>query len=128
MGGLVRKHGVKTSLIAIVDDDDRVRGATASVLRSMGYATCGFASGPHLLAGDLEGVGCILSDYQMPDMSGLELLAALKARAPALPVIIMTGYASDGVAEQAMRLGAVGFLVKPIDDAALADLVTRALG
>jgi FixJ family two-component response regulator len=111
-----------------VDDDDRVRGATASVLRSMGYATRSFVSGAQLLAGDLDGIGCILSDYQMPEMSGLDLLAALKTRAPALPVIIMTGYASDGVAEQALRLGAVGFLEKPFDETVLDDLVTRALG
>lgn len=117
-----------SSLIAVVDDDDRVRGATASVLRSMGYATCSFASGWHLLDSELDGIGCVLSDYQMPQMSGLDLLAALRERAPGLPVIIMTGYASQDVAEKAARLGAVGFLEKPLDETALVALITQALG
>lgn len=119
---------MNTSLIAVVDDDERVRGATASVLRSMGYATCSFASGPHLLESDLDGIGCVLSDYQMPVMSGLDLLAVLKERAPTLPVIIMTGYASPNVAEKAAELGATGFLEKPLDETALVALITRALG
>jgi two-component system response regulator FixJ len=118
---------VNTSLIAVVDDDDRVLRAVAGVLRSMGYATRSFASGAHLLDGDMSGIDCILSDDQMPVMSGLDLLAAVRMRAPALPVIIMTGHVRHGLADKAARMGAAGFIEKPLDDALLARLITSAL-
>jgi FixJ family two-component response regulator len=124
-------HGTKdvtASLIAIVDDDDLVRHSTASLLRSMGYATCVFASAGELLDAFPSTPACVLSDYQMPGMSGLDLLGVLRQQAPLLPVIIMTGQPDADLEGQALREGAAGFLTKPLDAALLERAIITSLG
>ena len=67
----------------------------------------------------------ILSDINMPEMSGIELLEQVRNRYPALPVAMITAYDSDERRERAIALGAVGYLTKPIDFGALREMIPR---
>jgi two-component system, LuxR family, response regulator FixJ len=107
-------------LIYLVDDDEAVRRSASLMLRSLGFTVKTYASGAALLE-QAEGLepGCILLDVRMPEMDGLEVQAALKARGVFLPVIIMTGHGDINLAVQAMKAGAVDFIEKPFERAAL---------
>ncbi|MFX6823271.1 response regulator, partial [Acinetobacter baumannii] len=77
-------------VIAIVDDDDLARAGTSNLMRSMGYNVQTFSSAEAFLSSDVTNVDCLISDIQMPGLSGLELQMALRGRAPQLPVIFLT--------------------------------------
>ena len=113
--------------IAVVDDDKLVRSATSSLLRSLGYAARTYPSATALLDDDIGDLDVVLSDYQMPEVTGLQLLAILQARAEPIPVVIMTAYSGGDIAESARRMGAAGFVRKPLDETALIAALTAAL-
>jgi CheY-like chemotaxis protein len=69
----------------------------------------------------------ILSDINMPGMSGLEMLPKVKAALPNVPVIMITAYGDDATRKKAMELGAVGLLTKPIDFGSLRQEIDRRL-
>ena len=92
------------SLIAIVDDDEHVCQATKSLLRSLGYRVVTFAAAEEFLKSDqLQETSCLITDVQMPGMSGIELQAHLKAEAHRIPVIVMTAFPNDGVRDRAIQ-------------------------
>lgn len=103
--------------IAIVDDDKAVLSALSSLLRSFGYAVLTFASAEIFLAqADLLGLCCLITDMQMPGgMNGLELQAALAARAISLPVILMSGLLDETIKSRAYESGVIAFMPKPVD-------------
>ena len=107
-------------LIHLVDDDEAVRRSAAFMLKTAGFRVHSYDSGVALLkeARTLES-GCILLDVRMPDMNGLEVQLALREAGCLLPVIIMTGHGDVPMAVQAMKAGAIEFLEKPFDEAAL---------
>src|SRR5690606_8907318 len=74
-----------------------------------------------------DGIGCVVLDLRMPDMSGLDVQQALAHRHPTLPIIFLSGVGDVPKAARAMRQGAVDFLVKPVDEPELLDAVTRAI-
>lgn len=116
-----------TPRVALVDDDDDLRAATAQWLTLAGFTVDSFAAAPPALdALDAEYAGVVVSDIRMPMMSGLELFAALHARDPALPVILVTGHADVATAVAALKAGAWDFLSKPCDPDALVAAVGRA--
>jgi two-component system response regulator FixJ len=100
--------------IAVVDDDDAVRDSLEALLIAEGFEVAAFASATAFLDADLC-AGCVITDVRMPEMSGLELLAALSRRADAPPVIMITGHGDVPLAVRAMRLGAADFIEKPFD-------------
>lgn len=114
-------------LIHIVDDDAHVRAATSYLLTGQGYTTEVYASGEELLAQPKLRDGCILLDFRMPGLSGMEVLAELESRGGLLPVIMMSGHGDLGDAVEAMKLGAVDFLEKPYHEPALIAAIERAL-
>ena len=115
------------SVIAIVDDDDAVRLAIQSLLRSLGHHVSTFASAEEfLLSKQLPETTCLITDVQMPGMSGIELQALLKSKGYRIPVIVITAFPDERVRERAMQLGAVSFLTKPFADAALTESLARA--
>ncbi|WP_245300169.1 response regulator transcription factor [Methylocystis bryophila] len=74
-----------------------------------------------------EESGCVVTDMRMPEMTGLELIQAMKAQGVSMPVILVTAYADVPLAVQAMKLGAVELLEKPFDYEALLRTIREAL-
>jgi FixJ family two-component response regulator len=121
----IRKKG---NMVAIVDDDDLMRGALQGLLKSVGLPTQAFASAEEFLkSGQQHQVGCLVADIRMPGMSGLELQAKLNADHCRIPTIFITAHGDEKMRMQALRAGAVEFMAKPFDDEALLDSVRAAL-
>ena len=100
--------------IFVIEDDGEVRSSTRLFLEALGYAVVEFESAEALLtATDTGGADCLVLDYQLPGLSGLELLDALRARAIRAPAIIVSG---NGFRMQgrAAELGVVAVLRKPL--------------
>ena len=114
--------------IAIVDDDPSVRNAMRSLVQSLGYSAESFDGPRALLASDVRGFRLVISDLQMPGMSGMELLSALQLLTPGVPFIMMTAYPAEHVRLQASALGARAFLEKPCDIDALVSLIEGVIG
>jgi len=115
-------------LVAIVDDDESVRGALQGLMKEAGLQARTFGSAEDFLnSGLLRQTGCLIADIRMPGMSGLELQGTLNAKACRIPTIFITAHGDAKIRLQAMRGGAVEFLAKPFDDDALLDTVRAAL-
>jgi len=103
-------------LISIVDDDDTVRAATESLVRSLGFETRAFASAESFLqSSSLQATRCLILDVQMPNMSGIELQDHLSNLGFEIPIIFITAYPDDTVRQRALQAGAVAFLLKPFE-------------
>jgi FixJ family two-component response regulator len=119
---------VEAAVISVIDDDASVRAATARLLTSMGFAAHVFASANEFLASPrLKDTLCIVADVEMPGMSGLELQDHLISHGANIPVIFVTAFPEDRIRERAMKGGAVCFLSKPFDEAALLACLERTL-
>ncbi|CAD6516761.1 response regulator transcription factor [Paraburkholderia metrosideri] len=112
--------------VFIVDDDERVRGALARLLRASGYHVEAFESPESLLQrNDLASTpACILLDLQMPGLTGLEVQSQLNQL---LPIIFLTGHGDIGSCADAMKGGAVDFLIKPVCESLVLAAIERAL-
>ena len=115
-------------IVHIVDDDEAVRQSLAFLLSSTGLAVRLYDSASAFLAGlaSVKG-GCLITDMRMPDMTGLELLHQLRAKACGLPAIVITGHGDVALAVEAMKAGAVDFIEKPFDEEAILHAVQAAL-
>jgi FixJ family two-component response regulator len=116
-------HGI----VAIVDDDEAVRIGLESLMRSIDVKAEVFASAESFFESDHSRFACVLSDIQMPGRSGLDLLVAVRASRPDLPVVLMTAFPDERVRERAKAAGAYRFFVKPCDPNALVDVVESLL-
>jgi CheY-like chemotaxis protein len=115
-------------LIAVVDDDDDSREAVAVLVKSLGFAVETFTCGDDFLAWpSLRQTSCLISDVNMPGMSGVELHARLVMVGHAIPTILITAYPDDVVRDRAMADGVIAYLAKPCSDVVLLDLVRSAL-
>lgn len=116
-------------MISIIDDDPSMREMLVSLMRSLGYDARAFASGEEFLASEeFERYTCMITDIQMPGMSGFDLKQALDRRASALPVIMITALPELDLEDRAMSCGAIGLLRKPFEVQILVDLVEKAAG
>ena len=114
--------------IFVVDDDAAMRDALVQLLETSGLQVEAHADGPAFLAAyEADRTGCLLLDMAMPGMTGLEVQAALNARGLTIPTIFLTGHGDIPMAVRAVQAGAVDFLEKPIQGAALLERVQRAL-
>jgi FixJ family two-component response regulator len=112
--------GAASSTILVVEDDDSMREAIATLLSLSGYRTLLFASAEAMLAEDaIERPLCVVSDLNLPAMSGLDLLIELRRRSLPTPVIIITAFDSPSTRQEAMRRGAVAYMAKPFPSSAL---------
>jgi FixJ family two-component response regulator len=103
-------------LISIVDDDDMVRAATETFVRSLGFDSRTFASAESFLRSSaLLKTRCLILDVQMPNMSGLELQERLSNLGFEIPIIFVTAYPDETVRHRALQAGAVAFLLKPFE-------------
>ena len=117
-----------TIIVSIVDDDDAVRAATQTFVRSLGYKTVAFASAEDFLKSpELDTADCLIADIHMLGMSGIDLQRELMHRRPALPIIFITAFPEERVREQLMAAGAIGVLSKPYDGDTLIACIEKAL-
>jgi FixJ family two-component response regulator len=115
-------------VVAIVDDDESVRDAIKRLMRSMGLAAEVFASAEEFLRSpDLDRTGCLVVDFSMPNMNGLELRHSLLLQRKEIPTIMITAYPSDDVRARALQAGVIGYLTKPFSDHELLSYVRTAL-
>jgi two-component system response regulator FixJ len=124
-------------IIYIVDDDFAVRESLGLLMEAENLRARAFASALDFLALDFLSAdsaatrgpefGCVVTDMRMPEMNGLELMAAMKARGARLPVVMITAYADVDLAVQAMKNGAADFIEKPYRDDELVASVRAAL-
>lgn len=112
--------------VFLVDDDDAVRDALATLLGTVGLAVRDYASPKAFLADfDAQALGCLILDIRMPHENGLHLQQQLIATGVDLPVIIITGHGDINLCRRAFRQGAIEFLTKPVDEHDLLDAVQR---
>ena len=107
-------------LVAIVDDDASVRQSTDRLIRSFGYRTQVFGSGREFVSSEAaDRAACLLLDVRMPGMDGLDVQRTLAQRGARIPIVFVTGQASDDEERRARSAGAVAFLRKPVAPASL---------
>jgi two-component system C4-dicarboxylate transport response regulator DctD len=113
--------------VLLVEDDPTVRAGSAQALELAGFAVSSHESAEPV-AQQLQphSAAVLVSDVRLPGMSGLDLLAAVRAIDPELPVILVTGHGDIAMAVQAMHDGAYDFIEKPYSSEQLADVVRRA--
>ena len=114
--------------VFVVDDDEAVCKSLSILIEGAGFAALTYHSARDFLdAYDPAVPGCLVVDFRMPGMNGLELQAELTKRGNYLPTIIITGHADVPMAVQAVKAGAVDFLEKPFDVQALLDDIRKAI-
>ena len=115
--------------IVVVEDDSGMRGALQRVLSAGGFRVAVYASAEELLGAGLPPqTACCVFDVRLPGISGLELQRTLAARGAAVPVIFMTAFDDSSVREEACRLGAAAYLMKPFGGRQLVEAVIAAVG
>jgi len=119
--------GAKTNIL-IVDDDPNLRSTLSDILRARGYAPVGVATGKAALDRIEEVMPAVaLIDLRLEDMSGLELMEKIKGCCPGTECIVLTGYASQESAIEAVHLGAYSYVQKPYDMEQLTVTIRRAV-
>lgn len=112
------------STVLVVDDDERLRASIERLLQSVGLHCRAFASVPEFVkARQPDGPGCLVLDVRMPGKSGLEFQRELAEADNHLPIIFMTGHGDVAMSVQAMKRGAIEFLIKPFRDQDLLDAI-----
>ncbi|PWR23056.1 sigma-54-dependent transcriptional regulator [Zavarzinia compransoris] len=114
--------------ILIVDDEIRLLDVLSGALEALGYASVAAANGAEALnILEREQVDLVLTDLRMPVMGGRELLAEIRSKHPAMPVVIMTAFSSVRDAVQAIKDGAFDYIDKPIEQDDLSTTLANAL-
>ena len=117
----------QSTIVAVIDDEEAVRRSLVRLLRAKGLEVLAFASAAEFLNGPQNRiVSCVVSDLRMPGLDGLELQRMLQAKLPHLSIVFITGRGDIPASVAAMKAGAVDFLEKPVNGAALIDAIQRA--
>jgi FixJ family two-component response regulator len=115
-------------MISIVDDDISVRESLRDLIESLGYEVATFESAERFLeAACIPETSCVITDLQMPGLSGLDLQSRLIVDGQYILVIFVTAFPGERFRRDAMNAGAVGFLSKPFDENALINCLETAL-
>jgi FixJ family two-component response regulator len=115
-------------MISIIDDDRSVREAVKSLIRSLGYEAVTFASAEEYLGIDGAHVSeCVITDVQMPGMTGIDLQDRLIADGFRKPIILMSALSAEDAGAGALRTASSRFLKKPFSDERLIDCLDQAL-
>lgn len=118
-----------SEIVLVVDDDAAVRAALKFVLEVEGFRVRVYDS-PEAVLDDpeLPKRACLVVDYRMPHMDGIELVTRLRERRVTLPAILISARVNEQLHRLAERSGLAGVLEKPLSDAALVDSIRSALG
>ena len=104
-------------LISIVDDDQPFRESMRKLVMLLGYTVEAFPSAADFLASRLlPETACLIADFNMPGMTGIELHTHLVDAGYAIPTILVTAYPDEVVRDRALKDGVVSYLGKPVDD------------
>jgi FixJ family two-component response regulator len=116
-------------IVYILDDDDSVRNGFSRLLRSAHFEVRAYGASDEFIE-DIRNVsqGCILMDLTMPQMTGCQVMAALKRKGIHMPMIALSASDTDESRRDAKERGAVMYLRKPVDDRALLDAINWATG
>jgi len=115
-------------IVSIVDDDASLRRSLRNLLTSVGLCVETFESAEVFLESrSRDNTGCLVLDVRMPGMGGLGLLKRLMAAGSRIPVIMLTAHGDDDTRQRSLEAGAVAFLEKPVQGAALLSAVRGAL-
>jgi FixJ family two-component response regulator len=118
----------KPPLISIVDDDGIVRQAIESLVTSLGFLARVFPSAEAFLQSpQVAETSCLISDIQMPEVSGVQLQDRLVDLGLRIPTIFITAYPDDAVRARVLDRGAIGFLLKPFNAQSLIECIDNAL-
>jgi FixJ family two-component response regulator len=116
-------------VVAIIDDDGCVRQAAARLIASEGYRTEVYTSAEDFIDQVMESeASCLLSDVHMKELSGVELARHLSTLGLVLPVILMTSSDNQTLRKEAMELGCIAYLRKPLCQRLLLEAITEAVG
>jgi FixJ family two-component response regulator len=119
----------KIPMISIIDDDDSMRRATSRLIKSLGLNADTFASAEEFLRSDrVHDTSCLITDMQMPGLSGAELQSLLIAQGFTTPMIFVTAFPEENTRARVLNAGAVGFLSKPFNEESLINCLKIALG
>lgn len=117
----------KPPIVSIIDDDESVRDALEDLVSSLGFEARAFASAEDFLnAPDYSLSACVITDLQMPGMSGQELQHKLEANGQIIPMIFITAFPEPRTRDNVMAKGALAFLEKPFDGGTLTQLIRHA--
>jgi FixJ family two-component response regulator len=115
-------------IVMIVDDDESIRRAARRLIKSYGFPVETFASAEDFLSsGRLHETACLVLDVQMPGLNGLELQSRLITDGHQVPIIFITAFNDENARAQALKAGALGYLVKPFEEADLLTAINIAL-
>jgi FixJ family two-component response regulator len=115
-------------IISIIDDDDSMRCAIKSLVTSLGLRVHTFRSAEEFLQSPrVDDTSCLITDLQMPGLSGIELQGLLVAQARHMPIILVTAFPEEHTRNRAMEAGALGFLSKPFESQTLIKLIDKAI-
>jgi DNA-binding NtrC family response regulator len=119
---------VQEAPLLVVDDDPAGCHLLTAIFEGRNYRVATARDGPAAIGAiSAEPPAAVILDLNLPGMSGMEVLKALRASAPSLPVVILTGFAEIATAVEALRLGAFDYLTKPVNYEELVLSVERAL-
>ncbi|MBT3427525.1 MAG: sigma-54-dependent Fis family transcriptional regulator [Gammaproteobacteria bacterium] len=116
----------ESATILVVEDDDILREAICDTLGFADYQTIAVKNGKEaLVALRNQSPDMIITDVQMPEMDGMELLEKVRCQFPDIPIVLMTAYADVAAAVDVIRRGAADYLVKPFEADSLVNLAKR---
>ncbi|MEM8499664.1 MAG: sigma-54 dependent transcriptional regulator [Pseudomonadota bacterium] len=119
----------QTLTILVVEDDDSLREALVDTLELHGYDCVQAADGVKALhALELKPVNMVVSDVNMPEIDGMQLLKNVRNKYPHIPMILLTAYGCIASSVEAMRAGAADYIVKPFEPSVLLELIAEHLG
>jgi FixJ family two-component response regulator len=117
----------RKKVIAVLDDEAKMRLALARLLRVHGYEVEPFESGDDFLkVVQSDRPDCMLLDLHMPRTTGFDVLESMSSMHVAVPIIVITGHDEPGNVERVRGLGAADYLLKPLDESVLVEAIQRA--
>lgn len=117
----------KAHIVSIIDDDESVREAIEDLVSSLGFEARAFGSAEDFLrSSDYDRTSCVITDLQMPGMSGQDLQHQMGAEGRAVPMIFITAFPEARIRDNVMAKGALAFLEKPFDGGTLTQLIRDA--
>jgi FixJ family two-component response regulator len=120
---------LQKKLISIVDDNAAILAAMRALVRSMGFKVEIFASAHEILSSSkaLDKSSCLIVDFQMPQMTGIELFEKLKELEIHIPTILMTAYSTPAIVAKAHEVGIMCCFSKPLDGDQLLECIQQAI-